>query len=56
MQVDITKMVYEHPWYVPSAPHTSNGWLGGLFISHTKKVAIGDETQLSATDRTLLLS
>ena len=29
MQVEITKMVYQHPWYVSSAPHTSNGRLGG---------------------------
>ena len=26
---------------------------GGLFISPVEKVAIGDETQFSATDRTL---
>ena len=31
--------------------HTTQmaGW-GGLFISPTEKVAVGDETQLSATD------
>ena len=28
--------------------------VGGLFISPTEKVAVGDETHLSATDRTLL--
>ena len=45
-------MVYQHPWYVFSALHISNGRLGGLFISPMEKVAIGDETQLSATDQT----
>ena len=45
-------MVYQHPWYVSSAPHYSNGRLRGLFISPVEKVAIGGETQLSATDRT----
>ena len=56
MQVEIAKMVYQHPWYVFLAPLYSNGRLGGLFISPTEKVTIGDETQLSATDRTLLSS
>ena len=56
MQVEITKMVYQHPWYVFSAPPLLNGRLGGLFISPTEKVGIGDKTQLSATDRTLLSS
>ena len=46
-------MVYRHPRYVSSAPHLSNGRLGGLFISPTEKVAIGDEVPLSATDQTL---
>ena len=55
MHVEITKMVYQHPWYVFSALHTSNGRLGGLFISLMEKVAVGDETQLSATDRTRLI-
>ena len=50
------KMVYQHPWYVSSALHILNDRLGVLFISPTEKVAIGGETQLSATDRTLLLS
>ena len=52
MQVEITKVVYQHPLYVSSALHISNGQFGGLFIIPTKKVAIGGETQLSATDRT----
>ena len=30
------------------------GW--GLFISPTEKVAVGDETHFSATERTLLSS
>ena len=46
MQVEITKMVYQHPWYVSSAAHLSNGWLGVVFISPTEKVAIGDEIPL----------
>ena len=46
MQVEITKMVYQHPWYVFLAPHTSFAWLGVVFISPTKKVAIGDEIPL----------
>ena len=45
-------MVHQHLWYVSSALHMSNGRLGGLFISPTEKVAVGGETQLSATDRT----
>ena len=40
MHVEITKMVYQHPWYVSSAPHISNGRLGVVFISPTKKVAV----------------
>ena len=44
--MEITKMVYEHPWYVSSAPLYSNGQLGGLFISPIEKVAIGDEIPL----------
>ena len=54
MQVEITKIVYQHPWYVFSTPHTSFSRLGVVFISPTKKVAVGDETHISATDRTLL--
>ena len=46
-------MVYQHPRNVSSTPHSSNGRLGGLFISPMEKVAVGGETQLSATDRTL---
>ena len=46
MQVEITKMVYQHPWYVSSAPHTSFGRLGVVFISPTEKVAVGDEIPL----------
>ena len=46
MHVEITKMVYQHPWYVSSAPHTSNGRLGVVFISPTEKVAVGDEVSL----------
>ena len=46
MHMEITKMVYEHPWYVSSVPHTSNGRLGVVFISPTEKVAIGDEIPL----------
>ena len=56
MQVEITKVVYQYPWYVSSALHTSNGRLGDLFVSHMDKVAVGDETQLSAIDRTRRLS
>ena len=52
MQVEITKMVYQHLWYLSLALHTSNGLLEGLFISLMEKVAVGDETQLSAIDRT----
>ena len=54
--MEITKMVYQHPWYISSSLLTSIGRLGGLFISHMEKVAVGDETQLSAIDRTLLSS
>ena len=43
MQVEITKMVYQHPWYVSLAPLYSFGWLGVVFISPTEKVAVGDE-------------
>jgi len=43
MQVEITKMVYQHPWYVSSAPHLPNGRLGVVFISPTEKVAVGVE-------------
>ena len=46
MQVKITKMVYQHPWYVSSAPHYPNGRLGVVFISPTEKVAVGDEIPL----------
>ena len=56
MQVEIIKMVYQHPWYVSSAPHLSNGRLGVVFISSTKKVAVGDEILLFATDRMLIMS
>ena len=41
MYMEITKMVYQHPWYVSSVPHTSNGRLGVVFISPTEKVAVG---------------
>ena len=43
MHVEITKMVYQYPWYVFLAPHTSNGRLGVVFISPTEKVAVGVE-------------
>ena len=43
MHVEITKMVYQHPWYVSSAPPDSNGWLGVVFISPMEKVAVGVE-------------
>ena len=46
MQVDITKMVYQHPRYVSSAPHYLFGRLGVVFISPTEKVAVGDEVLL----------
>ena len=46
MKVEITKMVYQHPWYVSLAPLISNGRLGVVFISPTEKVAIGDEISL----------
>jgi hypothetical protein len=46
MQVEITKMVYQHPWYLSLALHTSFGRLRVVFISPTKKVAIGDEILL----------
>jgi len=46
MQVEITKMVYQHPWYVSSAPLPSNGRLGVVFISPIEKVAIGDKIPL----------
>ena len=45
-------MVYQHPWHVSSTLLSSNGRLEGLFISPMEKVAVGDETQLSAIDRT----
>ena len=51
MQVEITKMMYQHPWCVSSALNSSNGRLWGLFISPMDKIAVGDETQLSAIDR-----
>ena len=56
MQLEITKMVYQHPKYVSLTPLFSNGRLGGLFISPTEKVAVEDEIPLSATDRTLITS
>ena len=56
MQVEITKMVYQHPWYVSLAPLFSNGWLEGLFISPTEKSSRWDATQFFATNRTLLSS
>ena len=43
MHVEITKVVYQHPWYVSLAPHLSNGRLGVVFISPTEKVAVGVE-------------
>ena len=43
MHVEITKMVYQHPWYVSLAPLTSNGQLGVVFISPIEKVAVGVE-------------
>ena len=46
MQVEITKMVYEHPRYVSLALHMSFGRLGVVFISPTEKVAVGDEIPL----------
>ena len=46
MQVEITKMVYQHPWYVSLAPHTLFARLGVVFISPTEKVAVGDEILL----------
>ena len=46
MQVEITKMVYQHPWYVSLAPHISFGRLGVVFINPTEKVAVGDEIPL----------
>ena len=46
MEVEITKMVYQHPWYVFLAPHCSFGQLGVVFISPIEKVAVGDEIPL----------
>ena len=46
MQVEITKMVYQHPRYVSLAPLSSFGRLGVVFISPTEKVAVGDEILL----------
>ena len=46
MQVEITKIVYQYPWYVSLAPHHSFDWLGVVFISPTEKVAVGDEIWL----------
>ena len=46
MHVEITKIVYQHPWYVSLAPHYSNGWLEVVFISPTEKVTIEDEILL----------
>ena len=43
MHVEITKMVYQHPWYVFSAPLFSNGRLGVVFISPAEKIAVGVE-------------
>ena len=43
MQVEITKMVYQHPWYVPQLSTTQMAGWGGLFISHVEKVAVGVE-------------
>ena len=56
MQVEITKMVYQHPWYVSLAPPLSNGRLGVLFISPTEKVAVGDEIPLFLPDAELVLT
>ena len=39
-------MVYQYLWYVFSAPHTSFGLLGVVFISPTEKIAVGDEIPL----------
>ena len=46
MQVEITKMVYQHPWYVFLAPLLSFGRLGVVFISPIEKVGVGDEILL----------
>ena len=46
MQVRVTKMVYQHPWYVSSTLHTLFGRLGVVFVGPTEKVAVGDEIQL----------
>ena len=46
MHVEVTKMVYQHPWYVSSAPLISFGWFGVVFISPSEKVAVGDEVLL----------
>ena len=43
---EITKIVYQHPRYVSSAPHASFGRLGVVFISPTEKIAVGDEILL----------
>ena len=49
MQVEITKIVYQHPWYVSSAPHSSNARLGGsiyrenyLFSTKTNQCFVFD--------------
>ena len=46
MQVEITKMVYQHARYVSSVPLMPNDRLGVVFISPIEKLAVGDEILL----------
>ena len=46
MQVEIAKMVYQHPRYVSLAPRISFGRLGVVFISPTEKVVVEDKIPL----------
>ena len=52
MQVEITKVVYNTLGMFPQLSSSQTAGWGGLFISPIEKVAVRDETQLSATDRT----
>ena len=53
MQVEITKIVYQHPWYVFSALLFSNGRLGVYFITHIEKVAVGGVAEILRGHRTI---
>ena len=41
MQVEITKMVYQHPWYVSSTLNYSNGRLESIYKPHGESNPLG---------------